>query len=124
VEWDFIIERIYGMTPDDTAYYEKVMNTVNTLDQRNIQYKFNEENLIAELKAYIDGTYTSHYVGTDNVQAFELIAAAGHGMGFTIGDIIKYASRYGKKGGRNRQDLLKILHYTILALYVHDKETK
>ena len=44
-------------------------------------------------------------------------------MGFTIGDIIKYASRYGKKDGRNRADLLKILHYSILALYVHDKET-
>ncbi|CAB4131008.1 SaV-like [uncultured Caudovirales phage] len=114
------------MTPDETADSDmKLLETImEKLDKKNIQYKFNEEQLVAELKAYIDGTYTSHYVGTDNVQAFELIAAAGHGMGFTIGDIIKYASRYGKKGGRNRQDLLKILHYTILALYVHDKEIK
>lgn len=86
-------------------------------------YKFNEEKLLNELHAYIANTYTQHYAGKDNVQAFELITSAGHGMGFTIGDIIKYASRYGKKNGRNRADLLKILHYGILALYIHDKET-
>lgn len=89
-----------------------------------VKYKFNEKQLLAELQEYIDSTYTKHYAGEDNIQAFELIVSAGHGMGFAIGDIIKYASRYGKKNGRNRDDLLKILHYTILALYVHDKETK
>ena len=87
-------------------------------------YKFDEDRLLEELKSYIDSTYNSHYVGKDNVQAFELIESVGHGIGFTLGDIIKYASRYGKKGGRNRADLLKILHYGILALYVHDKEVK
>ena len=100
--------------------FERIMKV---LDAKNLKYKFNEDQLVAELKRYIDSTYNSHYVGPDNVQAFELIVSAGHGMGFTIGDIIKYASRYGKKDGRNRADLLKILHYSILALYVHDKET-
>jgi len=86
-------------------------------------FKFNEDKLIRELRDYIMSTYKQHYAGKGNVQAFELISAAGHGMGFTLGDIIKYASRYGKKNGRNRADLLKILHYGILALYIHDKET-
>lgn len=94
----------------------------NNLSEFQIEHKFNEKNLIAELGEYIDSTYTKHYVGQDNIQAFEMIVSAGHGMGFAIGDIIKYASRYGKKNGRNRDDLLKILHYSILALYVHDKE--
>ena len=89
-----------------------------------INYKFNEKLFLIELQEYIDSTYTKHYVGEDNTQAFEVIASSGHGMGFTIGNDIKYASRYGKKNGRNRDDLMKILHYTILALYVHDKETK
>jgi len=89
-----------------------------------VDYKFNEDNLLKELSDYINNTYTKHYVGPDNIQAFELIASAGHGVGFTIGDIIKYAARYGKKNGRNRDDLLKILHYGILALYIHDKEVK
>jgi len=89
-----------------------------------IEYKFDEQNLINELKEYIDSTYTKHYVGPDNIQAFELIASAGHGIGFTVGDIIKYAARYGKKDGNNRADIMKILHYGILLLYTHDKDNK
>ena len=46
--------------------------------------------------------------------------AAGHGEGFCIGNIVKYALRYGKKEGRNRKDLLKILHYGIMLVYNHD----
>ena len=47
---------------------------------------------------------------------------AGHGAGFTIGNIIKYAQRYGKKGTPEdyRKDLMKVLHYGIMALHVHD----
>jgi hypothetical protein len=42
-------------------------------------------------------------------------------MGFALGNVLKYAQRYGKKDGHNRADLLKILHYTIIALDCHDK---
>ena len=34
---------------------------------------------------------------------------------------MKYAQRYGKKGGKNRADLLKVLHYALFMLYVHDR---
>jgi hypothetical protein len=34
-----------------------------------------------------------------------------------LGTIVKYAMRYGKKEGKNKKDLLKIIHYTILALH-------
>ena len=37
---------------------------------------------------------------------------------------MKYAQRYGKKGGKNRADLLKVLHYALFMLHVHDKETE
>ena len=35
---------------------------------------------------------------------------------------MKYAQRYGKKGTSDdaRKDLLKVLHYGIIQLYVHD----
>ena len=46
----------------------------------------------------------------------------GHGEGFCIGNILKYAQRYGKKDGYNRADILKVLHYAIMALNVHDQE--
>jgi hypothetical protein len=42
-------------------------------------------------------------------------------MGFALGNVLKYAQRYGKKQGYNRADLMKILHYTIIALDCHDR---
>ena len=41
-------------------------------------------------------------------------------MGFALGNVLKYAQRYGKKDGANRKDLMKILHYAIIALHQHD----
>ena len=84
-------------------------------------YKYNEGKTLAELQKYIDSTYDAHY-SKDKFQATEFIIDGGHGEGFCIGNIMKYAQRYGKKGGKNRSDLLKILHYTIIALFVHDKD--
>jgi hypothetical protein len=83
------------------------------------KYKFNEDKLLAQLRMYIDKTYTQHY-SQNKIQATEFIIDAGHGVGFTLGNVIKYAQRYGKKEGFNRQDLLKVLHYAIIALHVHD----
>jgi len=86
-----------------------------------IDYKYREDELISELQAYVDATYGEHY-STNKYQATEFIIDGGHGMGFAIGNIMKYAQRYGKKDGYNRKDLLKVLHYAIIALYVHDEE--
>jgi len=88
-----------------------------------INYKFREDQLLEEVSKYIDDTYSSHY-GQDKIQATEVIVDAGHGTGFNIGNIIKYGKRYGKKEGFNRRDLLKIIHYAIIQLYVHDIENK
>ena len=88
-----------------------------------IEYKYNEETLLKELKEYIDKTYGEHY-SLNKFQTTEFVIDAGHGVGFTVGNIIKYAQRYGKKAGRNRQDILKVLHYSMMLLYVHDIETK
>ena len=88
-----------------------------------VNYKFNEyENLIA-LKDYVDSTYTQHYSKT-KFQATEFIVDSGHGEGFCIGNILKYSQRYGKKEGKNRSDLLKVLHYALIALHVHDQENE
>ena len=86
-----------------------------------INYKFDEDSLIDEFKEYIDSTYDSHYA-SDTFQATEFIIDGGHGTGFCVGNILKYAQRYGKKGSRQdaRKDLMKVLHYAIIQLYVHD----
>ena len=42
---------------------------------------------------------------------------------FCQANAIKYLSRYGRKSGYNRKDLLKALHYVILLLN-NDKDKK
>ena len=84
-----------------------------------IDYKYNEDVLIKQFQEYVDKTYGQHY-SKDKFQATEFIIDSGHGEGFCIGNIMKYAQRYGKKGGYNRQDLLKVLHYGIIAIHNHD----
>ena len=66
-----------------------------------IDYKFNENKVLEDVKAYVDNTYDSHYAQTKNYQATEIIIDQGHGTGFCMGNIMKYAQRYGKKEGRN-----------------------
>jgi hypothetical protein len=84
-------------------------------------YKYNEDQLLKELKEYVDATYNEHY-SRNKYQATEFIIDAGHGEGFCIGNVMKYAQRYGKKDGYNRKDLLKVLHYALIALHIHDEE--
>ena len=91
--------------------------------QKKINYKFNEGKILNLTKEYIDRTYTQHY-SNGKYQATDMIIDAGHGEGFAVGNIMKYIQRYGKKGTREdaRKDLLKVLHYGIIALHIHDKE--
>ena len=86
-----------------------------------INYKYNEGKTLAELKEYIDSKYYEHY-SKNRFQATEFIIDGGHGEGFCIGNIMKYAQRYGKKGGKNKRDLLKVIHYGIIALYINEME--
>ena len=88
-----------------------------------IKYKYSEGKTIKELEQYIKSTYDQHY-SKNKYQATEFIIDAGHGEGFCVGNIMKYAQRYGKKNGFNRDDLLKVIHYAILALHNHDLTRK
>ena len=92
-------------------------------DMKKINYKFNEGELVQELADYINKTYGSHY-SKNNFQSTEFIVDCGHGTGFAIGNILKYAQRYGRKGTHAdaRKDLMKVLHYAIIALSIHDTE--
>ena len=85
-------------------------------------YKFNEGALIKEFQSYIDYTYGQHY-GQGGLQSSEVIIDRGHGLGFFLGNVDKYNARYGKKGTSDdhRKDLMKVLHYGLLALYEHDR---
>ena len=86
-----------------------------------IMYKYNEDALIGQFKEYVDATYSQHY-SQNSYQATEFIIDGGHGTGFCIGNVLKYAQRYGKKGSPDdaRKDLMKVLHYALIQLHVHD----
>ena len=93
------------------------------VEESSIEYKYSEDRIFHELKEYVDNTYDQHY-SQNKFQATEFILDSGHGKGFCIGNILKYAQRYGKKGAKEdaRKDLLKVIHYGIIALHNHDKE--
>jgi hypothetical protein len=87
----------------------------------DIEYAFNEKNILQEMQDYIDGTYSAHY-SQNKYQSTQIIEDMGHGMGFALGNVIKYCQRYGKKEGFNRDDLKKVIHYGIIALAMHDRK--
>ena len=60
-------------------------------------YKYSEDKLLAEILEYVNSTYSQHY-SQNRYQATEFILDSGHGAGFCIGNIMKYAQRYGHKG--------------------------
>ena len=103
------------ITVDDITFGETTLN--------HVDYKFSEDKYLQELREYIDSTYQGHY-STNKFQSTEVIIARGHGTGFCMGNVDKYANRYGKKGTREdaRKDLLKVIHYALLQLHVHDSE--
>ena len=86
---------------------------IRTHESKN--YKFSEAEILFDVQSYIDDTYSSHYAQAPK-QATELIIENGHGEGFCIGNIIKYAQRYGKKEWHNKNDLMKVIHYAIIQL--------
>lgn len=90
-----------------------------------IDYKYNEGELLGEIQSYINATYDQHY-SHNKFQATEFIIDGGHGTGFNVGNMMKYTQRYGRKGdpAEWRKDLMKVIHYAIIQLYVHDQQHK
>ena len=87
-------------------------------------YKYSEDEILKELKDYIIGTYNQHYsAGSDKIQTLDLIEACGDGEAFCRSNILKYASRYDKKGTA-RRDIMKILHYAVLLMHFNNKNAK
>ena len=97
-----------------------------TMEEKNTQskYKYSEDKILKELQDYITGTYNQHYsAGDDKIQTLDLIEACGDGESFCRSNILKYASRYDKKGTA-RRDIMKILHYAVLLMHFNDKNAQ
>ena len=89
--------------------------------QRNHQYKYHEEEILKDIEEYVSKTYQGHYTGAKHefrkVQTIDLMAARDIATDFCQANILKYGSRYGSKNGKNKTDLLKVIHYAMLLLH-------
>jgi hypothetical protein len=110
---------------EELKAHEELMFKLSNLKldkNSDLDFKFDEDIYIDEISDYIMSTYSQHY-SKKKFQAAEFIYDAGHGTGFNMGNVMKYAQRYGNKGTPSdaRKDLMKVIHYAILQLHVHDK---
>ena len=86
---------------------------------QGISYKYAEDKILADLKAYLDKTYGEHYKTEDQgLECFDAWIALGDSTSSFRNTALKYLWRYGKKNGNNKDDLMKALHYIFMCLYV------
>ena len=92
---------------------------------KKINYKFSEDQIIEDLKKYVDSTYGEHYASNneeDKIQTVDYIMSQFEdGTDFLRGNALKYLARYGLKDGKNKKDLLKAFHYIIFMLHFNHK---
>lgn len=115
------MDGIFGSVGEDTLTYSF---DLNFNDKGFNRFKYNEDSILKELTDYISGTYNQHYsAGDDKIQTLDLIEACGDGEAFCRSNILKYASRYDKKG-TSRRDIMKIMHYAVLLMHFNDKNAQ
>jgi len=104
---------------DGTLNLEKIPVIMN--ETKNHLWKYDEDKILKDIQDYVTGTYSSHYCGHNeaykNTQTIDLMAAKDLAAHFCQANILKYGSRYGDKDGRNKRDLLKVIHYAMLLLH-------
>lgn len=112
---------------DDTIKFvienKHVMN-----ETKNHLWKYNEDKILKDIEDYVTSTYGSHYCGHNqaykDTQTIDLMAAKDLAAHFCQANILKYGSRYGDKDGRNKRDLLKVIHYAMLLLHFDGHYTR
>ena len=102
-------------------FHQKELEKMDYEPKRAHYYKYHEEDILKDIEEYVSSTYQGHYTGTKHefrkVQTIDLMAARDIAAQFCQANILKYGSRYGSKDGRNKKDLLKVIHYAMLLLH-------
>ena len=115
--WSLLYYIMYG--PEDEKNYVDSQNKMS--EQKCHLWKYNEDRILKDIADYVTSTYGSHYCGHEeeyqNIQTIDLMAAKELASGFCQANIIKYGSRYGDKNGRDKRDLLKVIHYAMLLIH-------
>ena len=120
LNYDELNLNIHANSPYNSGYEQEFYKEElkNMSDARN---KYHEKEILKDVEDYVSGTYNGHYTGTKheyrNVQTIDLMASRDLASDFCQANILKYGSRYGSKDGRNKKDLLKVIHYAMLLLH-------
>ena len=107
---------------EQRAHHFKTGNVeLNYQPQHAHFYKYHEEEILKDIEEYVSSTYKGHYTGKShefrNVQTIDLMASKELAAAFCQANILKYGSRYGNKDGKNKKDLMKVIHYAMLLLH-------
>ena len=88
------------------------------MNNTNGFWKYNEDKILKEIREYLGSTYKSHYTSQESkTQTLDLIESIGDAEPFCRSNAIKYLSRFGKKNGKSKMDILKAIHYCILLYH-------
>jgi hypothetical protein len=108
-------------TNKDTGMINLEKTPATMSETKNHLWKYNEDKILKDVQDYVTSTYGSHYCGHNeaykDTQTIDLMAAKDLATHFCQSNILKYGSRYGDKDGRNKRDLLKVIHYAMLLLH-------
>ena len=101
---------------DDQYSHHFGNNTVSPYITKT--FKYEEDAILKQAEEYIAKTYELHYTSDKgNYQTLDLIESIGDAEAFCRSNAIKYLSRFGKKDGKNRKDILKAIHYCTLLYH-------
>ena len=119
-DYDTLNLNIHANSPynDGWTRQEAKEELAKMTDSRN---KYHEDEILKDIKDYVSGTYNGQYTGTKheyrNVLTLDLMASRDLASSFCQSNILKYGSRYGSKDGKNKKDLMKVIHYAMLLLH-------
>ena len=100
--------------PDHINFSTTITNETN----KNGFWKYDEDQTLKAIEEYLTNTYHSHYTSENSkTQTLDLIESIGDAEAFTRSNAIKYLSRFGKKNGKSKMDILKAIHYCILLYH-------
>ena len=120
-EQNLVNNHKYTLSLSSGGLYDVTKEQVTMSESKNHLWKYNEDKILKDIEEYVTSTYGSHYCGHNedykDIQTIDLMAAKDLATGFCQSNILKYGSRYGDKDGRNKRDLLKVIHYAMLLLH-------
>ncbi len=115
MEKDNLDQYVFSIGNDDMI---NITKTPASNTNPNGFWKYEEDKTLKEIEQYLSSTYHSHYTSEQSkTQTLDLIESIGDAEAFTRSNAIKYLSRFGKKNGKSKLDILKAIHYCVLLYH-------